>query len=75
MRFFTSKRVKTLLDLKQLIFEIIILNLPNKRQHPFDEEGNSTCNEEMVDLVNKYTEVEEKSSDPRWDALKNLKIK
>jgi uncharacterized metal-binding protein YceD (DUF177 family) len=29
----------------------------------------------MIDLVNKYTVTEEKSSDPRWDALKKLKIK
>ena len=72
---FYIKKSESSLNLKQLIFEIIILNLPNKRQHPFDEEGNSTCNEEMVDLVLKYTEVEKKSSDPRWDALKNLKIK
>jgi len=72
---FYIKKSENSLNLKQLIFEIIILNLPNKRQHPFDEEGNSTCNEEMVDLVNKYTEIEEKSSDPRWDALKDLKIK
>jgi hypothetical protein len=29
----------------------------------------------MLDLVSKYTILEEKSSDPRWDALKKLKIK
>jgi hypothetical protein len=29
----------------------------------------------MVDLVNKYKEVEKKSSDARWDALKDIKIK
>ena len=72
---FYIKKSENSLNLKQLIFEIIILNLPPKRQHPVDEEGNSTCNKEMVDLVNKYTQVEEKSSDPRWDALKDLKIK
>ena len=72
---FYIKKSENSLNLKQLIFEIIILNLPNKRQHSFDEEGNSTCNQKMVDLVKKYTEAEEKSSDPRWDALKDLKIK
>ena len=61
--------------LKQLIFELIILNIPNRRQHAFNEDGSSNCNEEMIDLVNKYTVTEEKSSDPRWDALKKLKIK
>jgi uncharacterized metal-binding protein YceD (DUF177 family) len=72
---FYIKKSENSLNLKQLIFEIIILNLPNKRQHPFDENGNSICNEEMVDLVNKYKEVEKKSSDARWDALKDIKIK
>jgi uncharacterized protein len=72
---FYIKKSENSLNLKQLIFEIIILNVPKKRQHPFNKEGNSTCNEEMIDLVNKYTKAEEKSSDPRWDALKNIKIK
>ena len=37
---FYIKKSENSLNLKQLIFEIIILNLPNKRQHPFDEVGN-----------------------------------
>jgi hypothetical protein len=28
----------------------------------------------MIDLVNKYTKIKEKASDPRWDALKKIKI-
>lgn len=63
------------IDLKQLIFELIVLTAPKKRQHPLDDNGNSTCNKDMVDLVTKYTEKEKKSSDPRWDVLKDLKIK
>ena len=63
------------IDLKQLIFELIVLNVPKKRQHLLDNKRNSTCNKEMVDLVNKYTEEKEKTSDPRWDVLKDLKIK
>ena len=60
------------LNLKQLIFESIILNVPKIRQHPLDTNGKITCNKEMVDLVKKYTQVTKKASDPRWDALKNL---
>lgn len=60
------------LNLKQLIFESIILNVPKIRQHPLDKNGKITCNKEMVDLVKKYTQVTKKASDPRWDALKNL---
>ncbi len=62
-------------SLQHLIFEIINLTLPNKRQHPINEDGSSNCNKEMVDLIEKYTVKEEKSSDPRWDALKDLKLK
>ena len=60
------------LNLKQLIFESIILNVPKIRQHPLDKNSKITCNKEMVDLVKKYTHVTKKASDPRWDALKNL---
>ena len=72
---FYVKKSENAIDLKQLIFELIILNLPKKRQHPLNEDGSSRCNKEMIDLVNKYKITEEKSSDPRWDALKKLKIK
>jgi uncharacterized protein len=72
---FYIKKSENSIDLKQLIFELIILNLPKRRQHPLNNDGSSNCNKEMVDLVNKYTVTEEKSSDPRWDALKELKTK
>ena len=69
---FYIKKNENKLNLKHLIFELIILNAPKKRQHALDKQGNNTCNKEMVDLVNKYTQVKKKASDPRWDALKNL---
>ena len=63
------------IDLKQLIFELIILNLPKKRQHSLNNKGKVTCDKKMVSLIEKYTVKEEKLSDPRWDALKGLKLK
>ena len=60
------------LDLKQLIFELIILNTPIKRQHDLDENGNSKCDEEMIKLINKYTNIKKENFDPRWEKLKNL---
>ena len=63
------------IDLKQLIFELIILNLPRKRQHPLNKKGEVTCDKKMVSLIEKYTVKEEKLADPRWDALKDLKLK
>ena len=69
---FYLKKNENKIDLKHLLFELIVLNTPQKRQHALDKHGNSTCNKEMVDLVSKYTQIKEKASDPRWDALKNL---
>ena len=69
------KNSDTLIDLKQLIFELIILNLPKKRQHPLNKQGEIMCNQEMVDLIKRYAIKQEKLSDPRWDALKDLKLK
>ena len=71
---FYVRNDKNYLDLKHLIFELIVVNTPAKRQHPLDKKGNYTCNQEMIDLVNKYTKIKEKASDPRWDALKKIKI-
>ena len=72
---FYVKKSENTIDLKQLIFELIILNVPKKRQHTLNDDGSSKCSNEMIELVNKYRIAEEKSSDPRWDALKKLKIK
>ena len=69
------KKSENSIDLEQLIFELTILNLPKKRQHPLNDKGEVTCNEDMVNLIEKYTVKKEKTPDARWDALKNLKIK
>jgi len=67
------KKNASKIDLKHLIFELIILNIPKKRKHPLDKNGKSACDQEMIELINKYTQKENKSSDPRWDTLKSLK--
>ena len=72
---FYIKDSENSIDLQQLIFELIIVSLPKKQQHPLNGKGEVTCNKEMINLIEKYTVKQEKSSDPRWDALKNFKIK
>jgi uncharacterized protein len=64
------------LDLRQYIYEYIVLSLPIKRVHPLDKNGNSTCDQEMLEKISKYLIDEEKDeeSDPRWDGLKNIKL-
>jgi uncharacterized protein len=62
------------IDLTQPLYELISLSLPAKMVH---EDGD--CNEEMVELIDKYQQPssdsktdEDDDIDPRWSALKNL---
>jgi uncharacterized protein len=63
-------------DLSQHVYESICIRLPFKKVHPEDENGEPTCNKEMLDKVISHTGVEEtseeKTTDPRWDDLKKL---
>jgi uncharacterized protein len=60
------------LDLSQFMYEFIYLALPIKRIHPDNENGESTCDPEMLLRISKHKINEEKESDPRWDELKKL---
>jgi uncharacterized metal-binding protein YceD (DUF177 family) len=60
------------LDVSTLIYENIVLSIPIRNVHPDDENGNSTCDEEQISLLNQYSK--RTTNDPRWDALKNLKL-
>ncbi len=60
------------IDLKQYIFEYLSLLLPIKKVHPLNDDGSSGCDPDFLERIDKYSEAK---ADPRWDALKNLKIK
>lgn len=66
------------LDLFQYVYESIFLSLPSQIIHSDDSQGNSTCNPDFLETLALYSVEEpkeqEESSDPRWDALKNLKL-
>jgi uncharacterized metal-binding protein YceD (DUF177 family) len=56
------------LKIANLIFELIIVNLPFKRVH---EEGK--CDPEVLKKLEEYKpEAKDEKDDPRWDALKNI---
>jgi uncharacterized metal-binding protein YceD (DUF177 family) len=63
------------LNTAHYIYEFINLIVPSKKLHPEGE-----CNEEMIARLDEYTgnyeddDSDNSSSDPRWDALKNLDL-
>ncbi len=61
------------INLAQLIYEYIILSIPLKQVHPDNKNGESGCNKEMLEKLEKLKLREEKNEtiDPRWSALKN----
>ena len=61
--------------IKNYLFEMVVLAVPKKRRHKLNSIEKGECNKEMVNLINKYTDKTEKSSDPRWEALKDIKLK
>ena len=64
------------INLAQRFYENIHLSLPLKRVHPDDENGNPTCNQQMLDLLEKYKKGEDDDTiDPRWEKLKNIFVK
>ena len=57
-------------DLSPYVYEFIHLALPARLLHPDDEDGNSTCDPDMLKRLQKLAPTE--AIDPRWEALKNL---
>jgi len=60
------------INVAQLIFEFINLSIPIKKAHPIDENGIYACNPKVLKILNTKPQ-KTNGTDPRWDALKNLK--
>ncbi|OFX59011.1 MAG: hypothetical protein A2066_00010 [Bacteroidetes bacterium GWB2_41_8] len=60
------------LNVAQLIYEFICLAIPIKKVHPDDEDGNTSCDPEMIEKLSKYIIREEDKSNPAWNDLKKL---
>jgi uncharacterized metal-binding protein YceD (DUF177 family) len=57
----------------QYLSEFIILALPLKKVHPDMENGESGCNNDMLERLNEHLiKDEHENNDPRWDELKRL---
>jgi uncharacterized metal-binding protein YceD (DUF177 family) len=62
-------------NIAQYIYEYINLLVPMRHVHPDDVKGNSTCNREMLEIIEKvsHKQADPEEIDPRWEALKKLK--
>jgi len=67
------------INVAQWLYEFTIVSLPLRHVHPDDENGNPTCNAQMLEKLDEYLVGDERISkekkdisDPRWDALKKL---
>lgn len=62
------------LDLCGYFYESIKVSLPMQSIHPDDEDGNSTCNEQMLNYLNEHQNIDDTEGDidPRWSELKKL---
>lgn len=61
------------LDLAPYFYETITLSRPLQVFCPEDENGRSTCDKAMLGLYGQAADSEKAETDPRWDALKELK--
>ena len=65
------------IDLFHFVYESIVLALPIRIVHEDDADGNPTCDPEVMrrlDEMNTENIDNEQETDPRWDALKNIKL-
>lgn len=60
------------LDIFHFVYESICLALPLQKVHSDDENGNSTCNSDILKKINDLS-AKDTSIDPRWEALQHIK--
>ena len=68
------------IDLSQFLYECVATSMPMRHVHPDDENGDPTCDRQMLDLLQSVAVDEEKSAsqeevNPIWEKLKDLKLK
>lgn len=59
-------------NLAPILYEMILLSLPYQRIHPDDQDGNSTCDPEILKRLQELKP--EKDIDPRWEGLKGINL-
>ncbi len=59
------------IDVAQMIYEMIVLNIPSKKAHDDPKD----CNQDVIEKLKAHLRDndEDEDTDPRWEALKKLK--
>jgi uncharacterized metal-binding protein YceD (DUF177 family) len=67
-------RYESRINIAKHIYDFINLALPIRKVHPLDENGNPTCDPEMLKRLEELSpsKHDEQDIDPRWEQLKNL---
>lgn len=60
------------INVAPFIYDYLSLMVPFRVVHPDDENGQSTCDPDIISRIN--TTIEKNDIDPRWDKLKDLNI-
>lgn len=60
------------IDVSQMINEFITLAMPLKKAHKEDENGVVGCNKDVIKKLEEHSR--KKTTDPRWDKLKDIKL-
>jgi uncharacterized protein len=60
------------INVAQLIYEYISVNIPLRHVHPVSKDRNEGCDPEMLKKLAEYTRHEADNSDERWNELKKL---
>lgn len=61
------------INLATFINEIVVVALPMRKVHPDDEDGNPTCQNNMLDYIDNISNEGSVVVDPRWNELNKLK--
>ena len=60
------------IDVTPLIYDYVSLAIPMKKAHEEDANGNTGCDAGMLRKIQEHQQSG--STDPRWEALKNVKL-
>lgn len=66
-------RSETVINVKRWLYEFLMLSVPLQHIHPENGKGESGCNPEALNLLDRLSEVTEPKQNPLWKGLESLK--